>query len=221
MEKRCILLASFLLAVLVLPVSAQQPAGTQKINLSVEAGVTSSWASWDLSRSYDEKSLFGGIVGLRAEYGLSDHIWLQSGVRLISKGAKSEHGSTTATTKTFRPVYLEIPITIAYKHRLSPKMTLFGSVGGYLAEGIWGQYQYKVERSSAGTKTETYNVFASGGLKRFDAGLTGGLGAEYGRFILRADYEMGLLNAVSSSTAVNTDSFKNHSVSVSLGYKFQ
>lgn len=221
MKKRFILFAALILSAAIRPVSAQS------LRFGVEAGTTFSWAEWGLSKIYDKESLMGGTVGFTAEYGINDNIWLQSALQLSSKGAKASgnsSGSSTGklNTKTFRPVYLEIPVTVAYKFRISDKLRIFGAAGGFIAEGLFGQYKNETLYYIGNKSSKTENIFSDeGGFKRFDAGITAGVGAEFGRFVLRANCNWGMLSAANNSTVVGSSNFKNRTVSVVAGYKFR
>ena len=56
---------------------------------------------------------------------------------LTLKGAKIDGGSVASLT--FNPYYLEVPVRVGYKYAVNDDFALFGSVGPYVAVGLFGK----------------------------------------------------------------------------------
>ena len=72
--------------------------------------------------------------------------YLQSGLNITSKGAKSsysEEGFDVKTTLTTH--YLEIPVLAAAKFDVSDNMKFVVNAGPYLAFGLGGKEKYELE----------------------------------------------------------------------------
>jgi hypothetical protein len=67
------------------------------------------------------------------------------------------------------------------------------------------------------SKTDSYTFDDKDNMSRFDAGLTFGVGASYGKFYLGLGYDLGLANMYTGDGDV---SVKNGSFGISLGYNF-
>ena len=87
----------------------------------------------------------GFHAGVKAELGLSQEAsgaYMDFAALLTLKGAKIDGGSI-ATVK-FNPYYLEIPVHVGYKYAVNENFALFGSVGPYLAVGLFGKAKLSI-----------------------------------------------------------------------------
>lgn len=123
-------------------------------------------------------------------------------------------------------MYLQIPIHLGYKVDVGRSTRLVFSAGPYVAYGIGGKTKgdaYALEfepgfypalgYSSGSYYNVDYNSF-DGGNRRFDLGLGGSMGVEFGKFTVNIGYDWGLNNVTK-----NADS-KNRNGYLSVGYKF-
>ncbi len=88
--------------------------------------------------------------------------------------------------------------------------------GPYAAYGVGGKSKLSGSIGDISAETEG-DVFGDDGfLKRFDAGLGLGVGAEFGPLLLDLGWDMGLVNIADSD---NND-IKNQNAYLSVGYRF-
>ena len=146
---------------------------------------------------------------------------------LTLKGAKIDGGSI-ATVK-FNPYYLEIPVHVGYKYAVNEDFALFGSVGPYLAVGLfgkaklnignaigdWADIEGKVSVGGLEGKSVSEDIFGDDGFKRFDFGLGLKAGVEFNKkYQVALSYDFGLID-------VQKDlGMKNRNLMISLGYMF-
>ena len=226
MKKGFILLAILFMA-------SSLPALAQERRISVEGGAMINNSTWDFS-DRKVKSVGGFNAGVRAEFEIYENVWIQSGLVFTTKGSESQiknqptpefESYTRDITTTYRPLYLEVPILVAYKFRLSPSVNLFAAAGGFVAQGLTGEYNYKLKYNrdvvppSWADIDTSESSFSKGGLKRFDAGLSAGVGLEWGRITFRVTHDWSMLNIVKDKAIVGTDTFKNRSLSIAVGLR--
>lgn len=172
----------------------------------------------------------GGIV----ELGLP-LVSIESGLLLSSKGVQAKlsgqaAGVSLTNTFAFSPLYLEIPIHAIYKINLgAAKLRLFA--GPYIAFGIGGNKKMEftatglpngVSLESLGLKGSSekikYGSSDESDLASTDLGLDFGAGVEVSKFVIQAQYGLGLANI--KSVATNNQSAKNKVFAISVGYMF-
>ena len=169
-------------------------------------------------------------AGVKAELGLSQEAsgaYMDFAALLTLKGAKIDGGSI-ATVK-FNPYYLEIPVHVGYKYAVNENFALFGSVGPYLAVGLFGKAKLSIGNAigdwadiegmeSVGGlegKSVSEDIFGDDGFKRFDFGLGLKAGVEFNKkYQVALSYDFGLID-------VQKDlGMKNRNLMISLGYMF-
>lgn len=177
-------------------------------------------------------------AGFMGRFGLSDVFDLESGVLLTGKGSKAETYFTSATddnyVKTkFNPIYIEIPLNAVVKFPLAAKSksNIFINAGPYLGIGVAGKSKMDskvfgaTSSSSSNIKFSNDDPFTSrqddaayDKLKRFDYGINLGGGIDFGKFILKANYGIGLakINSTQSNNTVD-DKNKFRTFSLSAG----
>jgi hypothetical protein len=177
-------------------------------------------------------------IGLMSRFGISNTFDLESGVLFTGKGSKAETYFTSATddnyVKTkFNPLYIEIPLNAVVKIPLDvkSKSNIFLNAGPYIAIGIAGKS--KVDQKVFGlTSSSSTNIKFSNDdpftskqddaaydkLKRFDYGVNLGGGIDFGRFMLKANYGIGMakINSTQSDNTVD-DKNKYRTFSISAG----
>ncbi|OAV63760.1 hypothetical protein Barb6_03566 [Bacteroidales bacterium Barb6] len=182
----------------------------------------------------DSKFKAGFKIGAGVDYAILDNLSLQSGLFLSQKGAKYEEKDNEGKyTVTYSPLYLEIPVLAAFKFPVADNVKLSVSAGPYLAYGLGGKA--KIEGSNDVIKGSVdANLFSktelngenisNAPLKRFDAGLAFGAGAEIGKFLVSLNYDLGLANIYTNKTNDEGDnkkySLKNSGIWLGVGYKF-
>ncbi len=137
---------------------------------------------------------------------------------LTLKGAKVDGGSLASIK--FNPYYLEVPVHVGYKYAVNDDFALFGSVGPYIAVGLFGKVKAKVDGSIADleeldTDSASEDIFGNDGLKRFDFGLGLKAGVEFSKkYQFAISYDFGLVEVAKDL------GMKNRNLMISLGYMF-
>lgn len=166
-------------------------------------------------------SRIGFHAGVKAELGLSQEAsgaYMDFAALLTLKGAKIDGGSIASIK--FNPYYLEVPVHVGYKYAVNDDFALFGSVGPYIAVGLFGKAKAKVDGNIAdlgelGTNSASEDIFGDDGLKRFDFGLGLKAGVEFSKkYQLAISYDFGLVEVAKDL------GMKNRNLMISLGYMF-
>ena len=137
---------------------------------------------------------------------------------LTLKGAKVDGGSLASIT--FNPYYLEVPVRVGYKYAVNDDFSLFGSVGPYIAVGLFGKAKAKVDGDyfdfdEIGGNSASEDIFGDDGLKRFDLGLGLKAGVEFSKkYQIAISYDFGLVEVIKEV------GMKNRNLMISLGYMF-
>ncbi|MEP7141884.1 MAG: porin family protein [Ferruginibacter sp.] len=178
-------------------------------------------------------------VGLMSRFGLSDVFDLEAGVLLTGKGAKATTYFTNATDDNyiqtkFNPIYIEVPLNAVVKFPLEAKSktNIFINAGPYIAAGVFGKSTADLKfgpiTSSSGSDIKFSNddPFTSeqddakyNKLKRFDYGVNLGGGIDFGKFILKANYGLGLAkirSTQSDNSADDRNKFRTFSISAGI-----
>lgn len=163
----------------------------------------------------------GFHAGVKAELGLSQEAsgaYMDFAALLTLKGAKIDGGSIASIK--FNPYYLEVPVHVGYKYAVNDDFALFGSVGPYIAVGLFGKAKAKVDGSIAdlgelGTNSASENIFGDDAFKRFDFGLGLKAGVEFSKkYQVAISYDFGLVEVAKDL------GMKNRNLMISLGYMF-
>ena len=149
---------------------------------------------------------FGGFL----EIPIKGNFALQPGLLLSAKGSNFKIDSTEFS---LAPVYLEVPVMAVFSFGSDViKISLFA--GPYFACGIGG---YKIE-SEGGFRYLSFGSGENKDLKPFDFGFNFGAGVIFKGFMISAQYGIGLLNILPSTT---TDSeIKNKVIGISISSLF-
>lgn len=204
------------------------------ISVGVKAGVTLATSSID-----QYEMAFGLASGIIVDYNFSKNLFVRSGLDFMMKGGKLDtYNEQTGTANSsvlwndrysrIHLNYLQIPLMIGYRTSVTDQVNLFATGGVYGAYGVFGSGKYRLTTNIPGGKNEStsYDSFSDLELKKFDFGLVGSFGVEYGPSFISIGYEYGLINANktrfgSSSTGfTNGDSWHNMNATCTLGYMF-
>jgi hypothetical protein len=175
-------------------------------------------------------------AGVMGRFGLSDVFDLEVGALLTGKGSKAEtyfnNGNDYIKTK-FNPLYVEVPVNAVVKFPLQPKSksNVFVHAGPYIAMGVAGESKFDskfgpltatatrdIKFNNDDPTTSEQEDAAYDKLKRFDYGLNFGAGIDFGKFLLKANYGMGLakINSTQSNNSAD-DKNKFRTISISAG----
>ena len=167
--------------------------------ISVHAGYCTSWiTSYGLTSSTRPGWEFG--VTDRIRLGLQQPFYLRTGARFISKGYEINGFDDSRTTMN----YIQIPVGIDYTVAQGKCFAFIPFAGLYYGVGVGGKRKIGDEQISIFSK--------EGGFSRHDMGFSCGVDAAFGRFIIGADYHVGLVNIDKTDTMYGNDSHK-------VGYK--
>ena len=163
----------------------------------------------------------GFHAGVKAQLGISQEAsgaYMDFAALLTLKGAKIDGGSLASIK--FNPYYLEVPVRVGYKYAVNDDFSLFGSVGPYMAVGLFGKAKLIVDGDIAdiaelGGNSMSEDIFGDEGLKRFDFGLGLKAGVEFSKkYQVAISYDFGLVEVIKEV------GMKNRNLMISLGYMF-
>ena len=193
------LFLSICVVLFTITIHAQSP-----IRYGVTSGINfSKYLSADLNYST------GFQVGVSAELGLSSiykNMYVNSALLLTQKGGKGDD----LDNLKINAYYLELPVHIGIKQRLSGKFSLFEEVGPYIGFGLFGKTKADSYHSSFLGKQDgyKYNTFSKSGLKRWDLGVGFKVGTEYMNHIrLSWCMDFGLMKVSKNSSAKNFNTY--------------
>ena len=205
--------ASLMILLLVLSMSTF---ASNPLRFGLEAGV-----NFSKIKSYDFKYITSFKIGAKTEYLLpmtkASHFMLTSGLFLTEKGGKVDD----VVDLRLNAFYLEIPLHVGYKQRLSSSFNLLAEFGPYVAYGLFGKTTQEAYPNQDGgiTAREKYDTFDA--LKRFDMGLGLKFGIEYDDcWQLSWGFDFGLMKAVKEINGNSISKGQNFNTYLSLGYMF-
>ena len=182
--------------------------------VGVHSGYCTSWiTSYGLTSSAKP----GYEIGVTDRVRLSRQLpfYLRTGVSFINKGYEVNGFDDSRTTMN----YIQIPVGIDYTVALGKHFAFIPFAGLYYAVGIGGKREVEDEKISIFKK--------EGGFSRHDMGVSCGVDAAFGRFIIGADYHTGLIDIDKTDTMYGEDNHKvgykhvrNHCFIVRMGINF-
>lgn len=182
--------------------------------VGVHAGYCTSWiTSYGLTSSAKPSYEIGVTDRVRLSRQLP--FYLRTGVSFINKGYEVNGFDDSRTTMN----YIQIPVGIDYTVALGKHFAFIPFAGLYYAVGIGGKREVEDEKISIFKK--------EGGFSRHDMGVSCGVDAAFGRFIIGADYHTGLIDIDKTDTMYGEDNHKvgykhvrNHCFIVRMGINF-
>ena len=181
-----------------------------KVTWSMELGLgMSTWMGKDANGS---NPLFNPKVGVGIDVPLTGLVSFQTGLSWVSKGASYKENGTDITVDQN---YFDMPLLAAFHVGTACKFDMVFTAGPYLALGVNGKVSHEIDdvTTSWGTfddvKAQSWN-----GLKRFDAGLQGGVALDFPKWTVGLDGEFGLCKIASGAAPRNLAFF------FTVGYKF-
>lgn len=207
----------------------------QESGFGIRAGLNLSNLRGDFKDAVDGsdvKMKAGFHVGVIYDWGISESFYIQPGLYYNMKGVKAEDKEESSYKSTYNLSYLEVPVLASYRIALSDRAKWQINAGPYFAVGVGGKLKYEgdgeEEKMDAFGKTE-YNEDGEGedkgDLKRFDFGLSFGIGVSINQFYVGLKYDLGLSNIgekdrwykgeEESKAKIRTGNF-----AISVGYNF-
>lgn len=221
-----------------------------KLAVGIRGGTSiSQWGfRWNGEALVDDIS-FASKIGWRVGIGFDLKIWrnlfLETGVYYSVKTTRFDFGAVWSTDDgggvmgpyypyyIFNPGYLEMPLIVSARFRISELLQLQAGFGAFVAYGLCGKSQrysdfmddYDNEeylfRSKKIYLNETNQITRPSVLRPFDFGLCFNAGLKIKRFHFDVCYDLGL-RAVNGGARDSNPVFKykTRSISINLGYDF-
>lgn len=196
--------------------STERPEKT--VNLGLRAGYTlSNVVAKSDGESASPSGKSGFLAGLNVDVAFMQSFGLNTGIFAVSKGYKSsdkEYGYEM--TKTFNPMYLEIPVLASYRFNFGETSRVEVDFGPYFAVGVGGKdkVKYKYDGDS---DSESEKIFGGEyGANRFDCGLKVGAGVTFNKIYVGLHYAFGLTNLYD----YDDYSIRNRNLSLTMGFNF-
>ena len=181
----------------------------------------------------DAKSLTTFHVGIATDFMLVPGVSIQPALLFTGKGSKTQQGSESDASyyrASSNPFYVELPVNLIGKIPLGGTTRLMIGAGPYAAMGVTGKNKVEGRVFGAGFKRENDIKFSNddpttaneenagyGKLKRFDYGLNGLAGFDFGKLQLMANYGYGFTKLNSGTNNRDNDNNKHRILSLSLG----
>lgn len=186
------------------------------IRYGVEGGV-----SFSRNKSFDFKFITSFRVGGNIEYAIPmsavSEFLFSSGLLFTEKGGRIND----LRKITMSAYYLQVPLNIGFRQRLTSDFKLVEEFGPYLAYGLFGKTKISEFIDDAGKvfPQDNFNTFSR--YKRFDAGLGLKLGIEYNEMIrLSWGMDIGFLKTAKDIKDYPDTTGENFSTYISLGFFF-
>lgn len=213
-------------------VLAVQVAQAQKSSVILKGGVNlaniSNSENGDVS---DARMLTSWHAGGVIDLAILDVLSIQPGLFYTSKGIKTERNIPVfgTTTTTFNPQYIELPLNLVLKAPISETSRFFAGAGPYVAMGVAGKYkvksdlgsnEYDIEFNDDDPLTQEQEDAGAYKVRKFDYGVNVLAGLELDRFVISANYGLGLAKIYAADDNGDNDKNKHRVFSVSVGIKF-
>jgi hypothetical protein len=177
-----------------------------KAQESVIFGLKSGVGLSSLNGNIKVKQKLNYQIGFTTDLALTDNLYVITGMDLQKKGIYSKKGTSLPEMK-YNPVYLQLPLHVAYKLNIGLKNKFVTEAGPYLAYGISKKMRNSEKDSSP---------FGNNGFKRLDYGIGVGLGFEFDKFIIKGCYDIGMINI----SRMKDVSAKSRNAYLTLGIHF-
>lgn len=203
------------------------------VSVGIKSGVALSTTSVD---EYDMMVGFDG--GAVVDYNFSRNLFVRTGLDFVMKGAKLDLytgrmvGTVAEYSNKYSRVhtnYLQLPLMVGYRTPVSAGVFVYASAGFYGSYGVFGSGKYRYTTNVLPDRDENvdYDSFDDLRLKKFDWGIIGSIGVEYGRYSINVGYEYGFLNLNKTNgltvpaNFTNGDSWHTMNATCTLGYRLR
>lgn len=185
-----------------------------RITVGVRTGLNFSKQYNNEEEGADKDYRIGYMGGLELDINIVRTLSVNMGLIYTQKGYKSEYSDYRGSmTEKNNVSYLNIPVLVSYRVKLSDAAQFQLNVGPYFAFGISGKLN--VESNFSGLKNYEIDCFDEyDGLKKSDTGLHIGAGVVYSNVYFGVSYERSLKN-VSNATGAD---FRNGCIGINVGY---
>ncbi len=139
-------------------------------------------------------------LGLTMDVPLSRKVYFMSGIEYTRKGAKAKSNVTDSGSGSLNAHYLQIPLHLGMKLPMKGDTKFVIHAGPYVACATSAQIEVKNEAVKA-----EIDMLELGAFKRFDAGIGGGIGMEFGDISVGLGVDVGLTEVDKSNVTVPDD----------------
>ena len=219
-----------------LNLGAQVKRATNEGGFYIKGGVNRANISITSGGSTDDANVLTSFnAGFVLDLVVADGLSIQPGLLLNGKGSKTEQGRTTDPSyyrATSNPLYVELPVNLLGRIPVGQNSNIFFGGGGYAAAGVSGKNKAEGKVFGVAFNRENEILYSDddpttsqeenagyGKLKRFDYGLNGLGGIDFGRGFISVNYGHGLAKINSGTTNRDDDNNKHRVWSLSLGVK--
>jgi len=174
-------------------------------------------------------------VGLQGDLPITRFFAIQPAVLFTGKGSKLEVGNTSGDNwmrSSTNPYYIEVPVNAVIKVPLGEETALFIGAGPYAAVGVGGKNRIegevlgvdfsrtdKIKFSNDDPFTSGEEGAGYGVMRRFDYGLNGTAGLQANRFLISANYGLGLAKLQSGTSSSDDELGKHRVFSLTVGVR--
>ncbi len=208
-------------------ISAQK----NKIQFGVKVGLNR--AKGIVTDAHEIKFRTGYHIGGFVDYSLSSKFGLQAGLLLTEKGGKyvglnsgSYIGRFPDYKHTLKALYIEFPISVIYKQKITEKWNINFGAGFYFAYGFSGKSRIDITGVySDGTNFREWDTFIDDegyvgeSLNRFDTGVILKCELEWNKIFFGIGIENSFVNALRKYEGYNQE-LKLYNIPISVGYRF-
>ena len=154
----------------------------------------------------------GGEIGVKGECVFPNNLYLSSAISLSNRGWNIPVCDMEGNEYKWKcdVYYLEVPIFVGYKYKLSSTADLFCELGPYLALGLWGYSRINIDEGVP--SNESKNIFQDGWYRRTCCGARTnvGLNIKQWQWSLGYSYELMKPTKDAWSTIINPQSSSLH-----------
>ena len=210
MEKLLLLITIMLCAT---QISAQE---LEKDQINIHAGTTISNLRYVLEGTQKDSSpRIGFQIGLSYERLISKTkpLHFETGLYYVLKGAKLNNESDF--TEEINQTQLIIPALVHYYFGKKEIFSLYG--GLYYSFGMAGTSHFLNNSRTRLTEVETYGNYSP--RTKSDVGVRLGVGLNLNKVVIKAGYDIGLINMFKASVMNPDTSMYSNSITITLGFK--
>lgn len=168
----------------------------------------------NMTKLDNSKVLPGFTAGIGMDYEFNEHWAFQPGLMVTSKGFKYKFEGEKFTA---RPIYLDIPLTAAYKFPITDDVKFVVNAGPYLGIGVGGKSKLHIDNAKSN------KMFADDEMnwKRFDLGIQWGVGVELGEhYLINITGQNGFITPYHFDNDYDGDKPRNMNFAIGVGYRF-
>jgi hypothetical protein len=163
---------------------------------------------------------------------------VESGVYIMEAGSASTQGvlstkdvmNGSQVYMSVKSRYIDVPISLIYRHPLSEDVRIVCNVGCYIAFGQGGISEINHSKGGFsqsafddfnGKDDPNFNDFTIKGGNKQDFGIAAGIGVDIlSHFSISANYNLGLVNVYDQYPITQDKNIKNRIFWIALGYNF-